>query len=405
MNLWESLKMAIATLAANKLRSSLTMLGIVIGNASVIATIGVGEGAQRFVTAEVQSLGPNTLFIRPGSPEADRRPLWPPQTLVLEDAEAISTEVPTVVAVAPELTGNEVVSYRGRNASVTVIGTTPDYTEVRDFQVDRGRFITKLDGQRVQRVVVLGSEVARQLFNGQDPIGQSVRVRNLRAEVIGVMQPKGSSFGMDMDMTVFLPLRTMANQLVGRRSPYGTSVSYISLSARDETVMRAAQFQIENLLRRRHKIVGEDDFTVRNQQDLQNTLGAITGTLQVMLVAIASISLLVGGIGITNIMLVSVAERTQEIGLRKAIGASQRDILMQFVIEATILASLGGAIGTAVGVGGLALVSAATDLEAAPSSTAIGVAVGVSGGIGLFFGVIPAQQAAKLDPIVALRSA
>ena len=405
MNLWESLKMAIATLAANKLRSSLTMLGIVIGNASVIATIGVGEGAQRFVTAEVQSLGPNTLFIRPGSPEADRRPLWPPQTLVLEDAEAISTEVPTVVAVAPELTGNEVVSYRGRNASVTVIGTTPDYTEVRDFQVDRGRFISKLDGQRVQRVVVLGSEVARQLFNGQDPIGQSVRVRNLRAEVIGVMQPKGSSFGMDMDMTVFLPLRTMANQLVGRRSPYGTSVSYISLSARDETVMRAAQFQIENLLRRRHKIVGEDDFTVRNQQDLQNTLGAITGTLQVMLVAIASISLLVGGIGITNIMLVSVAERTQEIGLRKAIGASQRDILMQFVIEATILASLGGAIGTAVGVGGLALVSAATDLEAAPSSTAIGVAVGVSGGIGLFFGVIAAQQAAKLDPIVALRSA
>ena len=397
--------MAIATLAANKLRSSLTMLGIVIGNASVIATIGVGEGAQRFVTAEVQSLGPNTLFIRPGSPEADRRPLWPPQTLVLEDAEAISTEVPTVVAVAPELTGNEVVSYRGRNASVTVIGTTPDYTEVRDFQVDRGRFISKLDGQRVQRVVVLGSEVARQLFNGQDPIGQSVRVRNLRAEVIGVMQPKGSSFGMDMDMTVFLPLRTMANQLVGRRSPYGTSVSYISLSARDETVMRAAQFQIENLLRRRHKIVGEDDFTVRNQQDLQNTLGAITGTLQVMLVAIASISLLVGGIGITNIMLVSVAERTQEIGLRKAIGASQRDILMQFVIEATILASLGGAIGTAVGVGGLALVSVATDLEAAPSSTAIGVAVGVSGGIGLFFGVIPAQQAAKLDPIVALRSA
>jgi len=405
MNLWESLKMAIATLAANKLRSSLTMLGIVIGNASVIATIGVGEGAQRFVTAEVQSLGPNTLFIRPGSPEADRRPLWPPQTLVLEDAEAISTEVPTVVAVAPELTGNEVVSYRGRNASVTVIGTTPDYTEVRDFQVDRGRFISKLDGQRVQRVVVLGSEVARQLFNGQDPIGQSVRIRNLRAEVIGVMQPKGSSFGMDMDMTVFLPLRTMANRLVGRRSPYGTSVSYISLSARDETVMRAAQFQIENLLRRRHKIVGEDDFTVRNQQDLQNTLGAITGTLQVMLVAIASISLLVGGIGITNIMLVSVAERTQEIGLRKAIGASQRDILMQFVIEATILASLGGAIGTAVGVGGLALVSVVTDLEAAPSSTAIGVAVGVSGGIGLFFGVIPAQQAAKLDPIVALRSA
>ena len=397
--------MATATLAANKLRSSLTMLGIVIGNASVIATIGVGEGAQRFVTAEVQSLGPNTLFIRPGSPEADRRPVWPPQTLVLADAEAIAEEVPTIVAVAPELTGNEVVSYRGRNATITTIGTTPDYTQVRDFQVAQGRFISKLDGERVQRVAVLGSEVARQLFNGQNPIGQSVRVRNLRLQVIGVMQPKGSSFGMDMDLTVFMPLKTMANQLVGRRSPYGLGVSYISLSARDETVIRAAQFQISNLLRRRHKIVGEDDFTIRNQQDLQNTLGAITGTLQVMLVAIASISLLVGGIGITNIMLVSVAERTQEIGLRKAIGASHRDILMQFVIEATILSCLGGAIGTAVGVGGLALVSVVTSIEAAPSGLAIGVAVGVSGAIGLFFGVIPAQQAAKLDPIVALRSA
>ncbi len=397
--------MAVATLAANKLRSSLTMLGIVIGNASVIATIGVGEGAQRFVTAEVQSLGPNTLFIRPGSPEADRRPVWPPQTLVLADAEAIAEEVPTIVAVAPELTGNEVVSYRGRNATITTIGTTPDYTQVRDFQVAQGRFISKLDGERVQRVAVLGSEVARQLFNGQNPIGQSVRVRNLRLQVIGVMQPKGSSFGMDMDLTVFMPLKTMANQLVGRRSPYGLGVSYISLSARDETVIRAAQFQISNLLRRRHKIVGEDDFTIRNQQDLQNTLGAITGTLQVMLVAIASISLLVGGIGITNIMLVSVAERTQEIGLRKAIGASHRDILMQFVIEATILSCLGGAIGTAVGVGGLALVSVVTSIEAAPSGLAIGVAVGVSGAIGLFFGVIPAQQAAKLDPIVALRSA
>lgn len=397
--------MAVATLAANKLRSSLTMLGIVIGNASVIATIGVGEGAQRFVTAEVQSLGPNTLFVRPGSPEADRRPVWPPQTLVLADAEAIAEEVPTIVAVAPELTGSEVVSYRGRNASVTTIGTTPDYTQVRDFQIAQGRFISKLDGERVQRVAVLGSEVARQLFNGQNPIGQSVRVRNLRMQVIGVMQPKGSSFGMDMDLTVFMPIKTMANQLVGRRSPYGLGVSYISLSARDETVIRAAQFQIANLLRRRHKIVGEDDFTIRNQQDLQNTLGAITGTLQVMLVAIASISLLVGGIGITNIMLVSVAERTQEIGLRKAIGASQRDILMQFVIEATILSCLGGAIGTAVGAGGLALVSVVTSIEAAPSSMAIGVAVGVSGAIGLFFGVIPAQQAAKLDPIVALRSA
>jgi len=405
MNPVESLSMATRTLAANKMRSFLTMLGITIGNAATIATIGVGDGAQNFVTAEIQSLGPNILFVRGGSPEADRRPVLPPQTLVLSDAFAIASQVPTVDAVAPELTSSERVSHRGNNISTTIIGTLPDYTRVRDFNVQRGRFIAPLDVDRLQRVAVLGSSLARQLFGQRDPIGQSLRVRNLSFRVIGVMEPKGSSFGMDMDATLFLPLTTLSDRLVGRTSPYGIGVTYIAVRAKNEEVMQAAQFQIENLLRLRHKITGEDDFTVRNQKDLLQTFANITGTLKVGLAAIASISLLVGGIGIMNIMLVSVTERTGEIGLRKALGASPRDILTQFTIEATILAVLGGAIGTGVGTGGIALIRVVANFDAQVSFDAIAFTTGISGAIGLGFGVIPARQAARLDPIIALRSA
>lgn len=405
MNLFESIQMAASTLMANKMRSCLTMLGIIIGNASTIATIGVGEGAQEFVTAEIQSLGPNVLFVRPGSPEADRRPVFPPQTLVYEDAEAIATQVPTVRAVAPELNSSEAVLYQGNTLSATIIGTVPNYLIVRSFDVARGRFLSTLDLERNTRVAALGTELAEQLFGKADPVGATIRIRNVSFQVIGVMQPKGSSFGMNMDRTVFIPLTTMASQLVGRTSPYGMNVTFISISAVDEASVPAAQFQIENLLRLRHKIVDEDDFTVRSQEELQNTLGSITGTLKILLAAVASISLVVGGIGIMNIMLVSVTERTQEIGLRKAVGAAPYDILMQFTIEAIILSVSGGLVGTAIGAGSIWLLGLATPLQAAVSTSAVVLAVSVSGGIGLFFGIVPARQAAKLDPIVALRSA
>jgi putative ABC transport system permease protein len=405
MNLLESIQMATNTLMANKMRSCLTMLGIIIGNASTIATIGVGEGAQDFVTAEIQSLGPNVLFVRPGSPEADRRPVFPPQTLVYEDAEAIAAQVPTVRAVAPELNSSEAILYRGNTLSATIIGTVPSYLNVRSFDVARGRFLSNLDLERNTRVAALGTEVAEQLFGKADPVGATIRIRNVSFQVVGVMQPKGSSFGMNMDRTVFIPLTTMASQLVGRTSPYGTNVTFISVSAVDEASVPAAQFQIENLLRLRHKIVDEDDFTVRSQEELQNTLGSITGTLKILLAAVASISLVVGGIGIMNIMLVSVTERTQEIGLRKAVGAAPTDILMQFTIEAIILSVAGGLVGTAIGAGSIWLLGLATPLQATVSTSAVVLAVSVSGGIGLFFGIVPARQAAKLDPIVALRSA
>ncbi|WP_079676869.1 ABC transporter permease [Planktothrix sp. PCC 11201] len=404
MNFLESIKMATTTLLANKMRSSLTMLGIIIGNASVIAMIGIGEGAQKFVNGQVNSLGPNILFVLPGSPESQRRPVFTPQNLVLEDAVAIAEQVPSVQQVAPSLNGSELITYRSNNASASIVGTTPEFLSVRNFDIAKGRFITDLDLKRNEQVVALGSELAQQLFGTEDPIGKSVRLRNLSLQVIGVMQPKGSSFGSNDDMNAFVPLTTMANRIVGNRSPYGTQVTFISISIDSQDNMRAAQFQVENLLRLRHKITNEDDFTVRNQKDLMNILGSITGALTLLLASTAAISLLVGGIGIMNIMLVSVSERTQEIGLRKAIGATQSDILIQFIIESVILSAAGGLIGTLVGVGGVLVVGAFTPLQAGVSSVAIVTAVSISGAIGLFFGVVPAKQAAKLDPIVALRS-
>jgi putative ABC transport system permease protein len=405
MNFLESFKMAGSTLLANKMRSSLTTLGIIIGNASVIATIGIGEGAQQFIQKEVNSLGTNVLFILPGSPEAQSRPVYPPQTLVLADAEAIASQVPSIMAVAPMLTDSQLVSFRGKNVSASITGTTPDNLTVRNLDVAKGRYISDLDLERTQQVVALGSELAERLFGDRNPIGETVRIKNVSLEVVGVMQPKGSSFGDNMDMQAYVPLTMMANRMTGRMSPFGTRVTFISVSVASEEKMSAAQFQIENLLRLRHKITNEDDFTVRNQKDLMEILGRITGALTLLLAAIASISLFVGGIGIMNIMLVSVTERTQEIGLRKAIGATERDILIQFTIEAVILAVAGGFIGTAIGVGGISAIGLFSPFKASVSPIAIFVATGVSGGIGLFFGVFPARRAAKLDPIVALRTA
>jgi putative ABC transport system permease protein len=405
MNLWESCQMAGRTLVANKLRSCLTMLGIVIGNAATIATIGIGQGAQVFVEDQVSELGSNLLFILPGSPEAQRRPVYSPQTLVYEDAIALAEQVPLIDKVAPQLNSSTLVSYRDRNVSTLVYGTTPDILPVRDFDVGRGRFLSDLDIRRQQQVVAIGSELADRLFGDTNPIGQSVRIDNLSFEVIGVMQPKGATFGTNLDETAFIPLTTMSNRLVGRTSPYGLTVTFINVAVRDETQMDMVKFQVENLLRQRHKITDEDDFTVSSQKDIQERTAAITGALTALLATVASISLLVGGIGITNIMLVSVTERTPEIGLRKAIGASPRDILLQFTIEATILAVAGGIVGVTVGAGCIVLVSSVTSFKAGISVTSVVIATGVSGALGLFFGIVPAQRAAKLDPIVALRSA
>ncbi|RDH47479.1 ABC transporter permease [Fischerella thermalis] len=405
MNLIESIKMAGKNLLSNKLRSTLTMLGIVIGNASVIAMIGIGEAGQKYVNKQLESLGPNVLFILPGNRETQRISFEVPKTLVLADADAIATQVPTVAGVAPELNRRQVVTYRNRNTNVNIIGTTPTFPEVRDFDMAQGRFFTEVDIKRNNQVTVLGAKLAERLFNDSNPVGAQLRIKDSSFQVIGVLEAKGSSLGADYDEAALIPITTSANRLVGRNSPYGIGLDYIVVSARDANSVDGAEFQITNLLRQRHKITGEDDFTIRTQKDAMQTIGQITGALTIMLAAIAAISLIVGGIGIMNIMLVSVTERTQEIGLRKAIGATQQDILLQFMIEAVILSAAGGLIGTAIGVSGILLVGALTPLDAGISVVAITLSVSVSGGIGLFFGVVPARRAAKLDPIVALRSA
>jgi putative ABC transport system permease protein len=404
MNLLESLQMAGKTLLANKLRSALTMLGIIIGNASVIAMLGVGEAGQKFVNKQLESLGPNVLFILPGNRETQRISFEVPKTLVLADAQAIAAQVPTVVGVAPELNTRQVVTYRNRNTNASIIGTTPSFPKVREFEVAKGRFFTDIDIKRNNQVTVLGADLAERLFGTQNPIGEQLRIKNSSFQIIGVLEAKGSSLGANYDEAALIPLTTSANRLVGRNSPYGIALDYIVASARNSQSVDAAEFQITNLLRLRHKITGEDDFSIRSQKNALQIVGQITGALTIMLAAIAAISLIVGGIGIMNIMLVSVTERTQEIGLRKAIGATERDILLQFVIEAIILSAAGGLIGTVIGSGGVLLVGALTPLKTEISPLAVAITVTTSGSIGLFFGVLPARRAAKLDPIVALRT-
>ena len=405
MDILESGKMATKTLLSNKLRSALTMLGIVIGNASVIAMVGIGQGAQKFVAQQFESLGTNVLFVIPGNRDAQRTTVDLPKTLVLEDARAIATQVPTVAKVAPQLQSRELVTYRNKNTYSSIVGTSPEYTAVRNFNPERGRFFTQLDIKRNNQVVALGSDLAKRLFVNQDPIGKYVRIKDVRFLVIGVMESKGSVLGTNYDDSALLPITTMASRIVGENSPYGVSLTFISISAKSDASVEAAQFQIQNLLRLRHKITREDDFSVQSLKDVLEIAGTVTSALTVMLAAIAGISLLVGGIGVMNIMLVSVTERTQEIGLRKALGATQHDVLIQFLIEAVMLSAAGGIVGTALGVGGILLIGAFTPFQAGISPVAIALAVSISGGIGVVFGVVPARRAAQLDPIVALRSA
>jgi putative ABC transport system permease protein len=398
MNTLESIKMAVKTLSANKLRSTLTVLGIVIGNASVVAMIGIGQGAQTFTQEKVEALGANLLYVfqetSVGTGEI-------PQ-LLLSDAEAIAAQAPAVKVVSPMLSSSLTLNYQSRVAKATVQGVTPSFLQARNMRVTTGRFWDENAQRQDALVVVLGADLAQKLFDRANPVGQEIQIGNLSFQVIGVLQRKGAFLGVNPDADAHIPITTMANQLVGRRVPAGVAIDQMEVSAKDRASIRAAAFQVTNILTRLH---GKKDFSVIANKSVQDLLGQITGALSVLLAAIAAISLLVGGIGIMNIMLVSVTERTQEIGLRKAIGAPEQSILQQFLIEAVILSIAGGMIGISLGAGAAVLVGVFTPLKPTVPFSAILLATGVSGGIGLIFGVVPARQAAKLDPIVALRRA
>jgi putative ABC transport system permease protein len=379
------------------------MLGIVIGNASVITLVGVGKGAQNLAEGQLSTLGANVLFVVPGNNDTRRRGIETPKTLVLEDANAILEQVPSVGRVAPQITLSETVRARDLSSTATVSGITPEFLAVRRFDMAQGRFFSDADLQGARNVAVLGPDLAARLLPGGYPIGKEVRIRNQSFQVVGIMASKGAFLGQNQDDAAYVPLSTMVSRLSGRDPTFGTSLSFVSVEAKDEKSVSAAKFQISNLLRLRHKILREDDFAVRSQKDALSIVGTITGGLTLMLGAIGAISLLVGGIGIMNIMLVSVSERTQEIGLRKAVGARSNDVLLQFLVEALVVSSLGGLVGSLIGLGAVLAVAALTPLPAAIGLASVASTVALSGSIGLFFGVVPARRAAQLDPIVALR--
>ncbi|MCP9938668.1 MULTISPECIES: ABC transporter permease [unclassified Synechococcus] len=399
----DTIGMALGALSSNRLRSALTMLGIVIGNASVITLVGVGKGAQNLAEGQLSTLGANVLFVVPGNNDTRRRGIETPKTLVLEDANAILEQVPSISRIAPQITLSETVRARDLSATATISGITPDFLAVRRFDMAQGRFFSEADMQGARNVAVLGPDIAERLLPGGYPIGKEVRIRNQSFQVVGIMASKGAFLGQNQDDAVYVPLSTMVSRLSGRDPTFGTSLSFVSVEAKDERSVSAAKFQISNLLRLRHKILREDDFAVRSQKDALSIVGTITGGLTLMLGAIGAISLLVGGIGIMNIMLVSVSERTQEIGLRKAVGARSNDVLLQFLIEALVVSSLGGLVGSLLGLGAVMAVAAVTPLPAAIGLWNVASTVALSGSIGLFFGVVPARRAARMDPIVALR--
>jgi putative ABC transport system permease protein len=401
-----SFRIALRALRVNKMRSALTMLGIIIGVSAVIAMIAVGSGAKARISEQIASMGSNLLVVQSGSSTSGglRMGSGSLPTLTVDDAEAILAEVPSVKYVAPNLSGVAQVVYGNQNWSTSITGTVPDLLEIRNWPVDSGRSFIKQEVDGATKVCLLGTTVAENLFGGIDPIGQIVRIKNIPFVVIGVLSHKGqSSHGHDHDDTVIVPLMTAQKRLFGMQFP--GMVRQIAVQIRDLEMMKEAEDQINALLRQRHRIPPsqDNDFTVRNLTEVMASAERSADVMSLLLGAIASISLIVGGIGIMNIMLVSVTERTREIGIRIAVGAKSNDILLQFLIESLTLSLMGGALGIAIGIGGTYVLSAFTQWPTLLSIRAILLSFLFAGSVGVFFGFYPARKASLLDPIEALR--
>jgi putative ABC transport system permease protein len=404
--LFASLRIALKALRVNKMRSALTTLGIIIGVSAVIAMIAVGSGAKAQIAEQIASMGSNLLIVQSGSSTSGglRMGSGSVPTLTVDDAEAILTEVPSIKYVAPNLSGVAQVVYGNQNWSTSITGTIPEMLEIRNWPVASGRSFTKQDVDGATKVCLLGMTVMENLFGGIDPIGQIVRIKNIPFAVIGVLSHKGqSSHGHDHDDTVIVPLMTAQKRLFGMQFP--GMVRQIAVQVKDLEMMKEAEDQINALLRQRHRIPPsqDNDFTVRNLTEVMAGAERSADVMSLLLGAIASISLIVGGIGIMNIMLVSVTERTREIGIRIAVGAKSNDILLQFLIESLILSLIGGALGIAIGIGGTYVLSTFTQWPTLLSIRAILLSFLFAGSVGVFFGFYPARKASLLDPIEALR--
>jgi len=401
-----TLKTALRALRRNKLRSGLTALGIIIGVGTIVAMVGIGNGAKAQVETQVASLGRNVIMVYPGSISSSRSGVrlgyGSSVTLSIEDAEAIEDEIEEAMAVSPEVYEYDQVMAGNQNWKTKIYGESPDYFDIRQWPLVEGEPVTDADLRGANKVGVIGQTTAEQLFGQESPVGQIVRIKNVPFNVVGLLKSKGFDVkGHDQDNVLVVPYTSAMKRLMGKN----TSLYAINVQASDASALSELQEQITYLLRQRHRIEAgkEDDFIVRSQQEIAETYTATARTMTILLGAIASVSLVVGGIGIMNIMLVSVVERTREIGVRMAVGARSRDILRQFLVEAFTLSSLGGGIGAALGVGASRFLSAVAHWPTLISFDSVAIAFLFSAAVGIFFGFYPARKASLLDPIDALR--
>ena len=399
----ESFQMALTSLYANKMRSLLTMLGIIIGVGAVIALVSVGMGVRSNVTSSIASLGSNMLIVSPGSSNRGgvRGAAGSMQTLKYDDAKAIKDKIKNIDYVSPSVSSSYQIVYGNNNWNTSVQGVTPEFMSIRSLTIGYGSFISNDDMNKRNRVAVIGTTVASNLFAKDNPVGKNIRINNQPYKVIGLLESKGqSSVGQDQDDVIYIPLTTAQERMLGI-----TYVQSINVQVSSQEKMEQVQAEIENLLRSRHHILAgkDDDFHVRNLTSLMETVSQSTSMLTMLLGAIAGISLIVGGIGIMNIMMVSVTERTREIGIRKALGATFMNIMTQFLIESMVIGIIGGLIGIAVGCIASQIIAQVGNFTTVITLTPIIISFLFAVGIGLFFGIYPARKAAKLDPIEALR--